>query len=188
LIWTPNKNNPNFHTIKMFLLSPTRNTAPQLNEIIMCKWMTMKCPEILDSRRYQIFWEVVGLERGPLSLVITTEELLERKSSGSGLEIREHVRRDSSRWPRGTLYPQNLVLTSPTSGGISAVIVRSQTQATEFLIMHLWKIHNVFINVRLSACFTMCERVMALGIMPQIISIPEWQGERWNMHAGVAGK
>jgi hypothetical protein len=30
--------------------------------------------------------KVVGLERGPLSLVITTEELLERKSSGSGLE------------------------------------------------------------------------------------------------------
>jgi hypothetical protein len=26
-----------------------------------------------------------GLERGPLSLVRTTEELLERKSSGSGL-------------------------------------------------------------------------------------------------------
>jgi hypothetical protein len=35
-----------------------------------------------DSRRYQIFWEVVGLERGPLSLVATVE-LLERKSSGS---------------------------------------------------------------------------------------------------------
>jgi hypothetical protein len=33
-----------------------------------------------DSRRYQIFWEVVGLERGPLSLVSTTEELLGRKS------------------------------------------------------------------------------------------------------------
>jgi hypothetical protein len=32
-----------------------------------------------DSRRYQIFWEVVGLERGPLDLVSTTEELLERK-------------------------------------------------------------------------------------------------------------
>jgi hypothetical protein len=29
----------------------------------------------------------VGLERGPLSLVSITEELLERKSSGSGLEI-----------------------------------------------------------------------------------------------------
>jgi hypothetical protein len=28
----------------------------------------------------------MGLERGPLSLVSTTEELLERKSSGSGLK------------------------------------------------------------------------------------------------------
>jgi hypothetical protein len=33
--------------------------------------------------RYQIFWEVVGLERGPLSLVTITEELVEWKSSGS---------------------------------------------------------------------------------------------------------
>ena len=30
-----------------------------------------------DSRRYQIFWVVVGLERGPLSLVRSNEELLE---------------------------------------------------------------------------------------------------------------
>jgi hypothetical protein len=45
----------------------------------------------LDSRRYQIFWEVVDLERCPLSLVSTTEELLERKSSGSGLENREYI-------------------------------------------------------------------------------------------------
>jgi hypothetical protein len=36
-----------------------------------------------DSQHYQIFWEVVGLERGPLSLVSITEELLEWKSSGS---------------------------------------------------------------------------------------------------------
>jgi hypothetical protein len=34
--------------------------------------------------------EVVGLERGPLSLVSTTEELPGRKSSGSGLETREY--------------------------------------------------------------------------------------------------
>jgi hypothetical protein len=39
----------------------------------------------------------VGLERGPLSLVGTTEELLDRKSSGSVLEIREYDCRDSSR-------------------------------------------------------------------------------------------
>jgi hypothetical protein len=40
-----------------------------------------------DFRRYQIFREAVGLERGPFSLVSETEELLERKSSGSGLEM-----------------------------------------------------------------------------------------------------
>jgi hypothetical protein len=84
------------------------------------------------SRRYHIYWEVVGLERGPLSIVNTTEELLERKSSGSGLEIREYGRRDPSRWPRDTLYRQKLALTSPTSGGQSVGIVRSRNQATEF--------------------------------------------------------
>jgi hypothetical protein len=39
-----------------------------------------------DFRRYQIFGEVVGLERGPLGLVRIIEELFERKSSGPGLE------------------------------------------------------------------------------------------------------
>jgi hypothetical protein len=36
----------------------------------------------------------VGLERGPLSLVSRTEELLGRNSLGSGLEIREYGRGD----------------------------------------------------------------------------------------------
>jgi hypothetical protein len=85
------------------------------------------------SRRYQIFWEVVGLKRGPLSLVSTTQKLLERKSSGSGLESREYGRRDPSRWPRGDIYSQKLVLTSPISCGRSVDIVRSRTQAKEFL-------------------------------------------------------
>jgi hypothetical protein len=53
----------------------------------------------------------VGLERGPLSLVSTTEELLDSKSSGSDLENREYGYRDPSRRPRGTLYPQKLALT-----------------------------------------------------------------------------
>jgi hypothetical protein len=77
-----------------------------------------------DSLRYQIFCEVVGVERGPLSLVRTIEELLGRKSSGSGLECREYGRRDPSLWPRGTLYPQKLALTSPASGCRSMGIVR----------------------------------------------------------------
>jgi hypothetical protein len=88
-----------------------------------------------DTRPYQIFWEVVGLERGPLRLVIATEELAGRKSSGSGLENREYGRRDPSRWPRGTLYPQKLALTSPTIGGSLVGIVRSRTQATVFVLV-----------------------------------------------------
>jgi hypothetical protein len=35
---------------------------------------------------FQIFWEEVGLERGSLSLMSTIEELVQRKSSGSGQE------------------------------------------------------------------------------------------------------
>jgi hypothetical protein len=73
----------------------------------------------------------VGPERGPLSLVSTTEELLGRKSSGSGLENREYGRKDALRLQRGTLYPQKMALTSPTSGGRSVIIVRWRTQATE---------------------------------------------------------
>jgi hypothetical protein len=69
-----------------------------------------------DCRHYQIFWEVVGLERDKLSLVTTIEELLERNISGSGIESLEYGSRDPSRWPHSTPYPQNLALTSPTSG------------------------------------------------------------------------
>jgi hypothetical protein len=62
--------------------------------------------------------------------VSTIEELLGRNSSGSGLERGEYGRRDPSRL--GTLHPQKLALTSPTTGGLCRV--RSRTQATEFLL------------------------------------------------------
>jgi hypothetical protein len=85
-----------------------------------------------DSRRYQIFWEVVGLERGPLSLVSTIEELLERNTSGFSLEIEitavgirhaDHV---------APYIRKKLAITWPTSGGRLVGTVRSRTQATEF--------------------------------------------------------
>jgi hypothetical protein len=45
-----------------------------------------------DSRRYQIFLELVGLERLPLNLVNTIEELLGRKSSSSvSVTTRHHL-------------------------------------------------------------------------------------------------
>jgi hypothetical protein len=77
----------------------------------------------------------VSLERGPLSLVSTIEELLGRKSSGSSLENRDYGRRDPSRLPCGTIYPQKLALASLTNGGRSVGIVRSRTQATEFSLV-----------------------------------------------------
>jgi hypothetical protein len=74
---------------------------------------------VFDFRRYQIFWEVVGLDRGPLSLVSTTEKLLGRKSSVSGLESRDYGCGDPLRWRCHTIYPQELALISPTSGCLS---------------------------------------------------------------------
>jgi hypothetical protein len=65
-------------------------------------WLQIQRPGF-DSRHYQIFWEVVSLERGPLSLVSTIGKLLERKNSGSGPENLECDRKDRSRWPRCTL-------------------------------------------------------------------------------------
>jgi hypothetical protein len=68
-----------------------------------------------DSRFYQIFWEVVGLERGPLSLVRIIEELLERKLTAPVYEPKINGRGDLLRWPRNALYPLKLALTSPTN-------------------------------------------------------------------------
>jgi hypothetical protein len=40
---------------------------------------------------------------------------------------------DSLRWPRDTLYPLKLALTSPTSGGLSVGIILLRTKAMEFV-------------------------------------------------------
>jgi hypothetical protein len=70
----------------------------------------------------------MALERGPICFVSTDEEIIERRSSNSGLESRKYGRRDPSRWPRDTVYLQKLALTSPTRGGRSVGIVRSRTE------------------------------------------------------------
>jgi hypothetical protein len=96
--------------------------------------------------------------------VSTIEELLERKSSGSGLENREYGRRDPS---RGTLHPQQLALTSPTSGGRSAGIVRSWTQTMEFICLfkhHELDHHSVtFVSIKFVFSFMEWLRLSPLG-------------------------
>jgi hypothetical protein len=86
----------------------------------------------------------VGLEQGPLSLMSTTEELLGRNCSSSGLENRDNGRGDLLCWPRDTLYQQKLALTSPTSGGRSVGIVRLRAKATEFVCCFC--LYQIFVN------------------------------------------
>jgi hypothetical protein len=76
----------------------------------------------------------VGLERGTLSLVSRTEELLGRENIDSGLENRDYDRRGSAELTtRHSSILKELALTSPTSGGRSVGIFLSRTQATEFV-------------------------------------------------------
>jgi hypothetical protein len=105
----------------------------------------------LDSRRYQILREVVGLERDPLSLVSTTEELLGRNSSGSGLESRDYG-----------LYPQKLALTSRTRGGHHSVgIVRSRTQTTVCVCVCVYACVCICVCVCVCVCVRACARPRA---------------------------
>jgi hypothetical protein len=57
-----------------------------LNEVIRLPNPYSRIYRPCSGRRYQIFWEVVGLKWVPLSLVSTIKELLGRKNSGFGLE------------------------------------------------------------------------------------------------------
>jgi hypothetical protein len=84
-----------------------------------------------------------GSGTGPLSLLSTIDELLGRNSSCFSLESREYRRGDPSRWPLDTRYPQNLALTSPTSGGRSVGIVRSRAEATEFSLVSWQSVLNL---------------------------------------------
>jgi hypothetical protein len=87
-----------------------------------------RCP-VLYSQHYQILWEVVGLERGPLSLVSITEELLDRKVAATVKKseitaVGIHCVDNTT-----PLYLQNLAPTSPTSSSHSVGIVCSWTRA-----------------------------------------------------------
>jgi hypothetical protein len=61
----------------------------------------------------------------------TIMSIIYRIYTTGSVQKSENMAVGMSRWPRGTLYPQKLALTSPTSGGRSAGIVRLRTEATE---------------------------------------------------------
>jgi hypothetical protein len=76
--------------------------------------------------------KVVRLEQGPVNLVSTTEELLDRKVAAPVYKIENTavgIRHAENVAP---FIPQKLAITSPTSGGRSVGIVRLRTQTMDF--------------------------------------------------------
>jgi hypothetical protein len=69
-------------SISIFCLGPPHWSSGQSS------WLQIHRSEF-NSLCYQIFCEVVGLERSPFSLMSTIEELLGGKSSGFGVENRQ---------------------------------------------------------------------------------------------------
>jgi hypothetical protein len=86
-----------------------------------------------DSRALK---KIVGLERGPLSIVNTTEELLDRKVAAPVQKTENTV--------VGIRHADHVAITSPTSGGRSVGIVRSRTQTMELKL----KYHGVKVKVK----------------------------------------
>jgi hypothetical protein len=81
--------------VVLHICAPYHESRPPLWSSGQNSWLQIQSSGF-GSRRYQIFWEVVELERDPLSLASTIEELLGRKSKVFGLESREYGRRWSA--------------------------------------------------------------------------------------------
>jgi hypothetical protein len=94
--------------VGLYLHSPTRHYGMVIVQVTASAVSWSEClatdsearvrfPALPDFPEKKKGKQVVGLERGPLSLVSTIEELLDKKSSGSCLENREYGRMDPSR-------------------------------------------------------------------------------------------
>jgi hypothetical protein len=100
----------------------------------------------------------VGLERSPVSLVSTNEELLGRKCGGFDLEKRDYGHgRSSALTTRHPLSANTLTLTSPTSSGLSVSIVHAKATdffflGDEFIVKFQYRTEYIFIFNRMSVC------------------------------------
>jgi hypothetical protein len=81
---------------------------------------------------------LVGLEWGPLSLMSTTEELLDRKVAAPVYKTENMAVRIRHADHVAPSIRKMLEITSPTSGGRSVGIVRSRTQTMEFFWEGEW--------------------------------------------------
>jgi hypothetical protein len=97
--------------------------------------------------------KVVCLERGPLSLVSTTEELLDRKVAAHVYKTENTAVgiRHADHWH--PLSAKELAFASPTSGGRSVGIVRSRTQSME-LFSYMCNKLSFFLSFGAPFCVT----------------------------------
>jgi hypothetical protein len=91
---------------------------------------------------------------------LTVEELLKEKVAAPVYKTEINGRGDSLHWPRNTLYPKRLALSSPTSGGLSVGIVRLRNTATEYSF--LWD--------HLALCVSLCLCIPIFSFSMQFMS------------------
>jgi hypothetical protein len=120
--------------------------------------------------------KVVGLERGPLSLVSATEELLDGKvaapvykieNTAIGIRHADHVAHS---------IRKKLAITSPTSGGRSVGVVCSRTQTMEFFFFFHTSTHAVCASAEINLISTSCLFQNWREIDPQMLELPSVEG------------
>jgi hypothetical protein len=131
------------------LISEARNNliiivVYTLHRIVQCNSLSKSSYYIPDESplwqlHERVDWMVIqtmlckdALKCAPLSSGCRLRARNIGNSVRSQVWIFSQFRRDPSRLPCGTLYPQKLALTSLRSGGCSVNIFRSRTQTTEF--------------------------------------------------------
>jgi hypothetical protein len=123
------------------------------------------------------------------------------RSSGSGTGFKKteiNGRGDSLRWPRDTLYPLKLALTSPTRGDRSVGIVRWRTKPRSLkytIVMPFLRTLYLFVKAAVSVyiltAFPFLRSVWPiLWVWIQIVTSPSWFGEvhsisHWFMRLGI---
>jgi hypothetical protein len=98
-------------------------------------------------------------------------------------EIEINGRGNSLRWPRNTLYPPKLALTSPTSGSRSVSIVRLRTKAMERELCCISISHGnkwLFTNIYVLLFFTCVSFDDAVSISEYIASNDGMVNEWWR--------
>jgi hypothetical protein len=133
---------------------------------VQSSWLQIRRPGF-DSQHYQKE-KVVGLLRGPLSLVSTIKELFDRKvaapvykteNTAIGIRHADHV---------APSILKKLAITSPTIGGRSVGIVRSRTQTIEF---SFFSVLTPTIHAFLQPLYRVCADSQHIGIGSLILRL-----------------